>query len=229
MSISKLKKDLKRLANARKAKLLQGFFKTGKGEYGEGDIFLGVMVPDSRKIAVKYRDLSFSDVGKLLNSKIHEERLVAILLLVHKFQIGERKKVYDFYLRNTKKVNNWDLVDLSCHKIIGEYLIDKNRSVLYKLAKSSNLWERRISIISCFAFIRDNDFKDAIKLSNILLNDEHDLMHKAVGWVLREIGKKNKKVLVKFLDKNCKKMPRTMLRYSLEKFSEKERKKYMKK
>ena len=159
MSLNQLKKDLGKTASKKKAKLLQGFFKTGKGEYGEGDIFLGVMVPESRKVAKKYVNLSLKEIRKLLNSKIHEERLVALLILVHRFENTDKRdqaKIVDFYLKNTKKINNWDLVDLSSHKIIGRYLIDKDRSVLYKLAKSSNLWERRISIISCFAFIDKN-------------------------------------------------------------------------
>jgi 3-methyladenine DNA glycosylase AlkD len=165
----------------------------------------------------------------LLESKIHEERLVAVLLLVHNFQNGNEKEVFNFYLKHTTKINNWDLVDLSSHKIIGKYLIDKKRDILYKLAKSSNLWERRISIISCFAFIDNGDFKDAIKLASILLNDDHDLIHKGVGWMLREVGKKDLKVEEKFLRKYYKKMPRTMLRYSIERFSDSKRKFYMRK
>ena len=232
MTLINLKKDLIKLANPDKARLLQGFFKTGPGEYGEGDIFLGITVPNSRSIAKKYKDLPFDDIKELLDSKIHEQRLVAILLLVHNFENGDEKQkkdIFNFYLTHTKKINNWDLVDLSCHKIIGDYLINKDRNILYKLAKSDNLWERRISIISCFAFIKNNDFKDAIKLSKILLNDKHDLIHKAVGWVLREIGKKDQEIEEQFLKKHYKTMPRTMLRYSIEKFSEEKRKFYMKK
>jgi len=227
-NLTQLKADLRKLSDPQKAKLLQGFFKTGKGQYGEGDIFLGVKVPESRTVAKKYHDLSFEDIKTLLQSKIHEERLTALLLLVHLYQKNPDKKFVDFYLSNTKHINNWDLVDLTAHKIVGHYLENKPRDILYKLARSKILWERRISIISTFHFIRDRDFKDALALADILLNDEHDLMHKAVGWVLREIGKKDLKVEEGFLRKHYKKMPRTMLRYSIEKFPEDVRKKYLK-
>ncbi|NQV08229.1 DNA alkylation repair protein [Candidatus Woesearchaeota archaeon] len=230
--LENLKKDLAKHGSKKKAKLLQGFFKTGKGEYGEGDIFLGVMVPKTREVAKKYKHLSFSDTKKLLKSKIHEHRQCALLILVHNFENGdnkEKRKIVDFYLANTKYVNNWDLVDLTAHKILGAYYFDKNRSILYKLAKSKDLWEKRISVVSTFWFIRYNDFKDSLKLAEIHLNDDHDLMHKAVGWMLREIGKKDQKTEEKFLKKYHKTMPRTMLRYSIERFSENKRKFYMKK
>lgn len=210
---------------------MQGFFKTGPGEYGEGDIFLGITVPEVRKTATKFNELKFSDVKKLLGSKIHEERLTALLILVHNFNIGneaERNKIFKFYLANTKNINNWDLVDLSAHKIVGEHILDRSRNILYKLARSKKLWEKRISIISTFAFIRDNELKDSLKISEILLNDDHDLIHKAVGWVLREVGKKSLATEEKFLKKHYKKMPRTMLRYAIEKFPEKKRKAYLK-
>lgn len=229
MSLSLLRSDLKKNADPIKAKLLQGFFKTGKGEYGEGDIFLGITVPESRRIAVKYNGLSLNEIEELLKSKIHEERLIALLLLVRNYEKHpeKREEIYDFYISHTNYVNNWDLVDLSCHKIIGKHLEDKNRNILYKFAKSDNLWERRISVISTFAFIRNNDFKDSLKLSETLLSDKHDLIHKAVGWVLREIGKKNQKVEEDFLKKHHKEMPRTMLRYAIERFSEDKRKRYL--
>ncbi len=228
--MKQLIKDLKKVANPEKAKLLQGFFKTGKGEYGEGDIFLGVMVPQQRKIAQKYKDLPLKDIQKLLNTKIHEQRLTAIFILIAQYQKTDNKKqIFNFYLKNTKNINNWDLIDLSAPKIIGDYLLDKPRKILYKLARSDSLWERRISMLATFAFIDKNDFKDSLKISKLLLKDKHDLIHKAVGWGLREIGKRNQEVEEKFLKKHYKTMPRTMLRYSIEKFDEKKRKFYMKK
>jgi len=228
MKLSELKEELRFKANPEKAKLLQGFFKTGKGEYGEGDIFLGVVVPESRKIAKKYADLALADVEKLLHSKIHEERLTALLILVDKFHAGkEQKKIYNFYLQNTKYINNWDLVDLSAHKIVGAYLTDKSKSILIKLARSRNLWERRIAVIATFSFIKDNRFKESLKIAKILLNDEHDLIQKAVGWMLREVGKRDLKTEESFLREYCKKMPRTMLRYAIEKFPERKRKRFL--
>lgn len=225
-----LKKELRKKGNKKRAKLLSGFFKTGKGEYGEGDIFIGVTVPETRKVAKKYQNLSFGEVKKLLNSKIHEERLAAVLLLVHNYEIGDEKKkkeVVNFYLSHTKKINNWDLVDLSAHKIVGAYLLEKDRKVLYTLAKSKNLWERRISIISTAMFIKSNQFDDTLKIAEMLLKDEHDLIHKAVGWMLREVGKKSQETEEKFLKKHYKKMPRTMLRYATERFDEKKRQAYL--
>ena len=230
MSLQQLKSDLRTASNKEKAKLLQGFFKTGKGEYGEGDIFIGIIVPETRKVAVRYKDLPLKDVEELLKSKIHEERLCALLLLVHNYENNKEKReeIYYFYLKNTKYINNWDLVDLSCHHIIGDYLLNRNKAVLYKLARSKNLWEKRISVISTFEFIRNHKFDDSLKIALILVGDKHDLIHKAVGWMLREIGKRDKKVEEHFLKKYYKLMPRTMLRYAIEKFPEKERKKYLK-
>ena len=225
-----IKGELERRANPEKAKLLSGFFKIGKGHYGEGDVFLGVMVPQSREVARQFLNLELKEVERSLFSKFHEERLVALLILVEKYKRGNKdvkEEIFNFYLKNTKWINNWDLVDLTAHKIVGEWLIDKPREILYRLAQSENLWERRISIISCFAFIKDDNFEDALKISEILLNDKHDLIHKAVGWVLREIGKKDLKVEEDFLKKNYKKMPRTMLRYAIEKFEEGKRKRYL--
>lgn len=227
-TIFNLKNDLHSLENPEKKKILQKFFKTGPGQYGEGDIFLGISVPESRKIAKKYENLSLKDTEKLLNSKIHEERLVALLLLVQKFKKNqEKKQIFGFYLKHSRKINNWDLVDLSAPKILGAYLLDRNKSILYKLSKSKNLWEKRIGIISTHTFIKNNQYKDTLKISEILLNDEHDLIHKAVGWMLREVGKKDLKTLETFLKKYYKRMPRTMLRYSIEKFPEKTRKSYL--
>ena len=227
--LDNLKEELQNSGNKKQAELLQRFFKTGRGEYGDGDIFLGIKVPVQREIVKKY-DLKLEDIQDLLNSNIHEYRLSALFILIDKYKKSDdnrKKEIYEFYLKNTKKINNWDLVDLSSHKIVGDYLINKDRDILYRLANSENLWEKRISIISTFAFIKDKDFKDAIKISEILLKDKHDLIHKAVGWVLREIGKKDQKTLEDFLKKHYKEMPRTMLRYSIEKFPEEKRKKYL--
>ncbi len=231
MTLTKLKKDVKKLATSERAESNQWFFKTGKGQYGEGDKFIGLTVPDSRKIAKKYYSLSFDEIKNLLYSEVHEERLIALLLLVHLYETNEnlREKIYKFYLNHTKQVNNWDLVDLSAPNIIGMWLLDKDRQVLYKFAKSKNLWQKRIAIVSTFTFIRyKQEFKDTLKISEILMKDSHDLIHKAVGWMLREVGKKNEHVLCKFLDKYYKIMPRTMLRYSIERLSNKQRKFYMK-
>ncbi|MFH1292412.1 MAG: DNA alkylation repair protein [bacterium] len=230
--LNQLKKDLKKIANPKKAKDCLWFFKTGKGQYGEGDKFLGVSVPEQRKVAKKYPDLDLSDLQKLLSSQIHEYRLTALFILVGQYkkikQDRNKKTIVDFYIKNAKRINNWDLVDSSAHYIIGDYLLDKkDRKILYKLAKSKNLWEKRISIISCFAFIRDNQYEDALKISEILLHDEHDLIHKAVGWMLREVGNRDQETEEKFLKKYHKTMPRTMLRYAVEKFKENKRQSYL--
>jgi 3-methyladenine DNA glycosylase AlkD len=224
-----IKKDLLKLADKEKAKLLQGFFKTGQGEYGEGDIFLGITVPEQRKVAKKYKDMDLNEIQELLNSKFHEHRLVALLILVEKYERENNKKqIVDFYLKNTRNINNWDLVDLTSHKILGDYLLDKDRSLLIKLAHSEDLWEKRISIISTFAFINKNQSEDSFKIAEILLNDKHDLIHKAVGWMLREVGKRvSQDAEERFLKKHYKTMPRTMLRYAIERFDEKKRKYYL--
>lgn len=230
--MKELKSALQENADPKKAALLQRYFKTGKGEYGEGDLFLGIVVPKLRKLAKQYTHLSLNNLQLLLNSKFHEERMVALLILVNKFKKPaeeEKQQIFDFYQKNTKHINNWDLIDLTAPKIIGEYLKDKDRSILYSLAKSENVWERRIAVLSAFAFIRDNDFEDAIKISELLLKDKHDLIHKAVGWMLREAGKRNVSVLENFLDKHGKEMPRTMLRYAIEKFPDEKRKFYLNK
>ena len=223
----KLKEELVKKANQDKAKILQRFFKTGKGEFGEGDIFLGITVPELREIARKYKEINLKDVELLLSSKIHEERLIALLILVEKYNKGNREEIFDFYIENINNINNWDLVDLTADKIVGSFLFEKDKNILYKLANSSNLWERRIAIISTFHFIKNNEFLDTLKIAEILLNDKRDLIHKAVGWMLREIGKRNLKVEEDFLKKYYKNMPRTMLRYAIEKFSEVKRKAYL--
>ncbi len=233
MSLISLKKALRSYASPERKKSNEWFFKTGKGQYGYGDIFIGVTVPDSRKVVRQFKDLQLTDIKKLLLSKIHEERLTALLLLVYKFKIGDeysKKQIYDFYLKNINRVNNWDLVDLSAGRIVGEYLLTrpkKDRKILYTLARSKNLWEKRIAIISTSTFLYHKDFTDTFKISNILLNDKHDLIHKAVGWMLREVGKRDQRAEEQFLKSRYKKMPRTMLRYSIERFLENKRKRYL--
>lgn len=230
VQVSKLLNNLKTASNPQKAKLLSGFFKCGKGQYGEGDIFLGIYVPIQRSIAKKYEDLELKDLEFLLKSKIHEQRLVALFILVAKFKKGDDKvkeKIFKFYLKNIKGVNNWDLVDQSAPNIAGEWLKNKPKDVLYKLASSNNLWEKRIAILSTLAFIRDKKFDDIIKIAEILMKDKHDLIHKAVGWMLRELGKKDEATLIKFLNKYATKMPRTMLRYAIEKFNQETRKQFL--
>lgn len=227
---SDIRKDIRKHTNPIRAQHSQGFFKTNKGEYGEGDIFLGLTVPEQRTIARTYRDLTEDEILDLLHSSFHEERLIALFILVDQFQRGDtvrQKHLYELYLANTQCVNNWDLVDSSAHKIVGEFLKDKDRSILYTLAHSENLWERRISIISTFAFIRDDDFEDALSLSETLVHDKHDLIQKAVGWVLREVGKKDMFEEEVFLKRHYRTMPRTMLRYAIERFPEGVRQTYL--
>jgi 3-methyladenine DNA glycosylase AlkD len=227
--LKSLREKIQTLANPSKAEKLQKFFKTGKGDYAEGDIFLGIIVPEQRKLSKDFLDLSYADLQILLNSNFHEERLTSLLILVKKYEQQEhsRKEVFDFYLRNTKKINNWDLVDLSAPKITGPYLLEKDKTILYSLAKSQNLWERRIAIVSTWFFIRKNLLHETLKIAEILLQDPHDLIHKAVGWMLREAGKKDEPLLEVFLQNHSQKMPRTMLRYAIEKMEETKRKDYL--
>ncbi len=229
-NFSDIKKELRAKANKEKVSVYQRFFKTGLGQYGEGDKFLGVTVPNIHIVAKKFSSTTFDDIKKLLGSAYHEERLTALFILVGQFEKGDEKchkKIFTFYLKNRKGINNWDLVDSSAYKIVGAHLANKPKGILYKYARSRNLWDRRIAIVSTFHFIRQNSFCDTIAIAEILLNDKHDLIHKAVGWMLREVGKRDVKILEKFLEKHHKKMPRTMLRYSIEKFSEAQRKKYL--
>lgn len=226
--LNKLIEELKSLENKEQKEILQRFFKTGKGQYGEGDIFLGIKVPVQRKTAKKYLDLSLEEIQELLNSEIHEHRLIGLFILINKYKKTEDKKnIFDFYLKNAKRVNNWDLVDLSAPNIVGDFILDKDRDILSEYAKSENLWEKRIAIVSTFTLIRNNQFEDTIKIAEILLNDAHDLIHKATGWMLRESGKRDLNVLEMFLKKYYKIMPRTMLRYAIEKFPEDKRKAYL--
>src|SRR3989344_1903434 len=230
--INQLKQDLQALATEERAKASARYFKTGPGQYGEGDIFIGVTVPDTRKIAKKYKTLQLNEISELLKSKIHEYRLTALLILVEEFNNSdekEKQEIYDFYLNHTKHINNWDLVDSSSHHIIGKHLKNKDKDILEKLAKSSSLWDKRIAIISTFQFIRKKDFKESLNIAEILMNDKHDLIHKAVGWMLREIGNKDQEAEKQFLNKHYKTMPRTMLRYAIEKFSKEDKMFYMKK
>ena len=229
--LESLKKDLENLKDLKKAKILQRFFKTGKGEYGEGDIFLGIPVPKQRKIAKKYSNITLSNIQSLFGSKIHEYRLVGLLVLIFKYKessVKDKEKIFNFYLKNTKNINNWDLVDLSAPNIIGEYTyLKKDSRVLFTLAKSNNLWEKRIAMISTYAFIKKQEFNEAFKIAEILVYDKHDLIHKVVGWMLREIGKRNQDIEEEFLKKYAYNMPRTMLRYAIEKFDKKKRKYYL--
>jgi 3-methyladenine DNA glycosylase AlkD len=228
--LSELRKKIKSVANPDVAKTMQWFFKTGKGEYGEGDVFVGLKVPTQRILAKEFRDLKLNDLKVLLSSKVHEERLISLFILLYKFEKGdekEKEKIFSFYLKNSKGVNNWDLVDLSAPKIVGKYLLDKEKSLLFELAISENLWERRIAILSTQEFIRNNKFDTTLKIAKIMLHDEQDLIHKAVGWMLREIGKRNLSTEEKFLKLHYREMPRTMLRYAIEKFPEVKRKKYL--
>ena len=231
MTAQKIRKVFRGLADCEIAKHSLLFFKTGKGEYGEGDKFLGIRVPMIRKQVKKYKTISYDDILIFLKSSYHEERLFALLLLVEKFTGAnsvQRADIYKLYLNHTAFINNWDLVDSSAHHIVGAYLDNKDRQPLYCLAKSNNIWERRIAIISTFYFIKKDNFDDALKISNILRNDDEDLIHKAVGWMLREIGKRNLFIEKTFLKANYKHTPRTMLRYAIEKFPDKERKSYLK-
>lgn len=228
MTLDNLKKDLQRLADKRKAEDLKRYFKTGKGEYAEGDVFLGVSIPDQHKVVSKYDSLSLSDIEKLLTDEIHEYRSCALFLLVKYYQKRDKEKAVKVYLRNTSQINNWDLVDLSAYKILGDFFLKRDRGELEKLTHSDNLWERRIAIVSTYRFIKEGEVKTTFKYSKRLLKDEHDLIHKAVGWMLREAGKKDKKALIEFIDKNYKEMSRTTLRYSIEKFSPQERQEFLK-
>ncbi len=230
--MKELIKELKARSDKNRAKNSAWYFKTGKGEYGEGDVFIGVKVLDQRVVAKKYfKKISIKEAFELLKSKIHEYRLTALFILDYKFpklSDSEQKEVVDLYLKNAKYINNWDLVDSSAHIILGAYMIEhpENRKILYGLSKSKNIWERRIAVITTFAFIRENDYKDALKIAEILLEDSHDLIHKAVGWMLREVGNRNLWTEEEFLAKHWAKMPRVMLRYAIEKFGEEKKKFY---
>ena len=229
--VNALRRELTLLANPEKAEVLRRFFKTGPGQYGEGDVFLGVVVPLSRKIARKYAELSFEGILTLLRSKIHEERLIALFILVGQFERSDEEKkerIFCLYLEHTTFINNWDLVDLSADKIVGAYLNGRPRDILYKLARSENLWERRISIIATFHFIKQSKCEDTLAVASLLLKDREDLIHKAVGWMLREVGKRcSEEAEEAFLRQHLCEMPRTMLRYAIERFSPEKRQLYL--
>lgn len=236
MTAQSLIKELKKYSSPERKKSNQWFFKTGPGQYGYGDRFIGVRVPDVRQVARKFLDMDFKEVAKLINSPIHEIRLAAILILVEKNKIAlktkdtkTQKNILDFYIRHRAKVNNWDLVDLSVHRILGQAVLDKliSKQILYKYARSKNLWERRFSIIATAIFISRGDLEDCFKISKMLLGDKEDLMHKAVGWMLREAWKKNPKQTEKFLHDNYDDLPRTSLRYAIERIPETRRKKIL--
>ncbi|MBN2280923.1 MAG: DNA alkylation repair protein [Candidatus Marinimicrobia bacterium] len=223
--------ELMGISNKKIAEHSQKFFKTGKGEYGEGDIFLGIRVPELRKISQKYQSLPLNSLESLITSPYHEVRLLALYLLVLKYKKAQteeqQKEICDFYLTHSTGVNNWDLVDASAHYILGPFLMNKDRSLLWEMARSNDLWQKRISIMSTFHFIKNLQFNDTLRIAEILLHDTHDLIHKAVGWMLREIGNRDKAVEEVFLLKHYRSMPRTMLRYAIEKFPPAERRNYL--
>ena len=230
MKAETIKQQLIALANKDKATVLSSFFQTKEGQYAHGDVFLGVTVPQTRKVVGPYKDLPLSEVTKLLQNKYHECRFAALVILVNKFEVAdeaEQETIYNFYLNHTEYINNWDFVDLSSHKIVGAWLLDKDRTMLYDLAKSSWLWDQRIAIVATWAFIRNNEFDDTLSLSEYYMTHPHHLINKACGWMLREVGKRDKATLTQFLDKFAPQMPRVMLRYSIEKLSEEERKSYL--
>lgn len=224
-------RDLLDTADPVKASFFPRFFKTGKGQYGEGDVFLGVTVPKQRLIAKTHRSTPLRELTELLKDKRHEVRLTSLLILVDQFKRGNeklRKIIFNFYLKNLKYINNWDLVDSSASHIVGTYLLDKKRDILYKLARSKHLWSERVAMIATLAFIYHGELDDTFKLAKLLFSHKHDLMHKATGWMLREAGKKDERRLKEFLNQHAYEMPRTMLRYSIERFPKKERKNFLK-
>lgn len=228
----KIKEELQKKSNPEKIKILSKFFKTGKGEYGEGDKFIGLNVPANREVAIQNKDAEMSVISELLESDIHEERLCALLILVEKYKKSDcekKKDIFEYYIKQTKNINNWDLIDLSAPKIVGEYLLEKDKSVLLAMSKSKSMWERRIAIVSTITFIKAGKYETTLEIAKILLEDKEDLIQKAIGWMLREAGKKEKKVLIEFLNEYHTKMPRTMLRYSLEKLEKEEKEYYMRK
>ncbi|MFA5023191.1 MAG: DNA alkylation repair protein [Candidatus Paceibacterota bacterium] len=235
MNINQIKKELRQKANPKKAKILLRFFKTGKGEYGEGDKFLGLTSQQIKDVARQYQDLNLGDLKKLLTSHVHEDRVVALRILVARYQ-KNKKQIFNFYIKNISRINNWDLVDLSAPNIVGDYLLNyfkkkETHKLLFKLAKSKNIWSRRVAVLATFAFIKNGRFKESLELSEFLLitqKDSHDLMHKAVGWMLREVGKRELKVLENFLNKFGPQLPRTTLRYAIERFTEAKRSIYLK-
>ena len=230
VSLGAVRRDIRALGSPERAKHSLRFFRTGPGEYGEGDKFLGLSVPEMRAIAKRYRELGDDDVLELLRSPWHEDRAVALLLLVDGYLRGDdarREKIHRSYLSNTSRINNWDLVDMSAGEIVGGHIDPAEISLLEKLARSKDLWERRIAIVSTFQFIKQKQLAPTLRIAEVLLDDSHDLIHKAVGWMLREVGKKDRRVLDAFLAKHYRDMPRTMLRYAIERHPEPTRKRYL--
>lgn len=231
ISAKEMIKALENLANAEQAVNLQRFFKTGPGEYGDGDCFRGIKLPPLRGLARSFRDAPLEAITALLHSRYHEDRSLALFILVDQYKRGDeavRKMIYDLYLANTRYINNWDLVDQSAPKIVGEHLRERNRSSLIRMARSKSLWQRRIAVLATFQFIKHGEFEDATRVAEILLDDKEDLIHKAVGWMIREIGNRDPAAERRFLAKHYRQMPRTMLRYAIEKFPEEERLSYLK-
>ena len=230
ITAKEISKRLQKMGDKEDARFLQGFFKTGVGQYGEGDIFLGIRVPALRKLAKEYKVLPLKEVLLLLRSPYHEVRLFALILFVNTFAKSDetiQKKIYNLYVANTRYINNWDLVDISAPNIVGAFLMERSRKPLYQLAKSKSLWERRMATLATFYFIKNNQFADALKIAGILLQDKEDLIHKAAGWMLREVGKRNIDSAESFLQKHCQIMPRTMLRYAIERFAPSKRRRYL--
>ena len=230
MKAKEISKRLQKMGDKEDARFLQRFFKTGVGQYGEGDIFLGIRVPALRKLAKEYKDLPPEEALPLLQSPYHEERLFALILFVNAFAQGDetiQKKIYDLYMANTRYINNWDLVDISAPNIVGAFLMERSKKPLYQLVKAKSLWGRRIAMLATFYFIRSNKFADTLKIAGILLQDKEDLIHKAVGWMLREVGKRDIEYAESFLQKYCQVMPRTMLRYAIEKFTQSKRQMFL--
>lgn len=231
LGVRAIQAHLRELGTPEAAALAARYFKTGPGQYGEGDIFLGISVPTLRKLAREHRALPTEELVLLLRSEIHEERFLALLILVLSASKGDeatRREIYDLYLAHTRYINNWDLVDTSAREIVGGYLADKDRSPLYHLARSQQLWERRIAIVATYHFITRSDYGDTLAVAEILLGDAHDLIHKATGWMLREVGKRDQPTLEQFLRRHGRAMPRTMLRYAIERFPEELRRAYLK-
>ena len=230
MDLAALRARLRELADPEDACFLQRYFKTGPGEYGEGDVFLGLRVPTLRALAKEYQTLPIDDAAELLRSGAHEERLLALLLLVRLYQRGDdaaKEGIYDLYLASTAAINNWDLVDASAEHVVGAHLWERDRAVLDRLARSELVWERRIAVMATFHFIRRGRFDDTFRIAGVLLHDRHDLIHKAVGWMLREVGKRDQPAEEAFLRQHCRTMPRTMLRYAIERFPEPLRRRYL--
>lgn len=224
-------KELRKLANPEKVERYRTFHKTDKKGYANGEEFLGITVPQMRELSLDYLDLSFNTLSNLLDSRVHEEKYIVAVILSEKFKISndiEKERIFDFAIKNASRLSGWDLVDTVAPGVIGKFLLDRDKSILTKFANSSNLWEKRVSIVATYEFIKKGDFNDCLKISKLLLGDKHDLIHKAVGWMLREVGKKDETVLKKFLRDNYSKLPRTTLRYAIEKFPEKERKEWLK-